>query len=635
MKPLSASRQVDSYSGLASQFLAVVFCGVVFFTVMLSAIGCKPARDPFLELAEAKSKVMQVDDLNRAMDLVFSEQSYNQKEFEEKVSTGLNRWTNKILGDAELTAAGGDASNWQLDSNLTQLVEANRNLDLVARTTRAGFLGSDAFYLRNCAWENRLAKRVCEATPVNALEFYRLAAKLDGIDAAKPRETNVKIVQSLHPELSEPDARSLTDALLLFDWVVRNLHQTDPMQVSAEELPSLKLNDIQSDNPAVNGIRGLGYQHFRWQLLYLARADYVERARLLLGMCRQRGLDAAMLEAKGRPWAVGVLIGGQVFLFDTKLGLPIPGTAPGRVATLTEVREKPELLDSLDLKLEESTREDAKYWVKSADLESVKALILVSPESVSRRMFMLQSRLIGDYQIPISDDPTALLKKFSGLAGVTPAIWDIEFQTHQFRHALRNAIAQSTFDDQVMSKVLWYYTDEAYVDGFAPYRSARDLFVLGRFDSDLNSNKLNAIESFYNLIYSDKRIDNLSLDRGLLGRLGILQDKGQSAAEFQNRLRAVQHQMRLLRLDAGVFLSQSHFDNGNASAAANWLGRMRDRDDTERWMPTIEYVLGRSVEARREYDEAIKLYQRSAAAQSHGNLIRARLLGELTKTSKP
>jgi Flp pilus assembly protein TadD len=120
-----------------------------------------------------------------------------------------------------------------------------------------------------------------------------------------------------------------------------------------------------------------------------------------------------------------------------------------------------------------------------------------------------------------------------------------------------------------------------------------------------------------------------------LARLGILQEKGQSAAEFQSRLRDVQQQMRLVRRDAGVFLSQSHFDNGNASAAANWLARMRDRDDTERWMPTIEYVLGRSVEARREYGEAIKLYQQAAEAQSHGNLIRARLLGDLTKTVNP
>lgn len=609
------------------------FCPLLL--AIFALVGCQPAKDPFLDLAEAKSKVMQVDDLSRAMDLVFSEQSYDQKEFEDKVSTGLNRWSGKILSDAELVAVGGDASTWQLDSNLNALVEANRNLDLVARTKRAGFLGSDAFYLRECAWQNRLAKRICDATPVNALEYYRLAANLQDVDAAKPRETNLKIVRALHPELSEPDARSLTEALLMFDWVSRNLHLVDASNPNAEELAAQKLSDIESDNPAVNGVRGLGYQHFRWQLLYLGRADYVERARLLLGMCRQRGLDAAMLQVKGQPWAVGVLIGGQIYLFDTRLGLPIPGTAPGRIATLTEVREKPELLAGLDLKLEESTREDSKYWVKASDLDSVNALISVSPESVSRRMSILQNRLIGDYQIPIYDNPKAMLKKFSGISGVTPVIWDIEFQTHQFRHALRNAIAQSTFDDQVMSKVLWYYTDEGYVDRFAPYRSARDLFVLGRFDSDLNSNKLNAIESFYNLIYSDKRIDNLSLDRGLLGRLGILQEKGQSASEFQSRLRDVQQQMRLVRRDAGVFLSQSHFDNGNASAAANWLERMRDRDDTERWMPTIEYVLGRAVEARREYDEAIKLYQRSSAAQFHGNLIRARLLGNLTKTGQP
>ncbi|MFM7562852.1 MAG: hypothetical protein ACKO81_07450, partial [Planctomycetota bacterium] len=555
--------------------------------VFLSVVGCKPAKDPFLELAEAKSKVMQVDDLSRSMELVMSEQRiYDQKEFEEKVSVGLNRWSNKILGDGELTAAGGDVSNWKLDPAMQELVDKNKNLDLVARTTRAGFLSSDAFYLRNCAWENRLAKRVCEESPVNSLELYRLAAQLAEVDANKPRESNVKIVQTLHPDLSDADAKKLTDALLLFDWVVRNTQLNDEISISADEVPDQKLNNISTDNLAVNGVRGLGYQHFRWQLLFLARADYVERARLVLALYRQRGLDAAMLEVKGRPWAVGALIGDQVYLFDTKLGLPIPGSKPGQIATLAQARELPGILDGLDLKVEESTRENTKYWVKATDLEQVTALVLTSPEAVSRRMFILQGRLIGDFQIPVSDTPSASLEKFAKLSGVTPKVWDIEFQVHQFRQALRNALAQSSFDDQLMPKVSWYYLDEAYVDGFAPYRMARDLFVLGRFDSDLNSNKLNAIEMFYNLIYSDRTIDNLSLNRDLLAGLGILQEKGQSAAEFQNRLRDVQQQMRLVRRDAGVFLSQSHFDNGNPSAAANWLTRMRDRDDTERWMPT-------------------------------------------------
>jgi hypothetical protein len=604
--------------------------------VSLSIIGCKPAKDPFLELAEAKSKVMQVDDLSRSMELALSERRiFDQKEFEEKVVVGLNRWANKILGDDELTSAGGDVSNWKLDPAMQELVDKHKNLDLVARTTRAGYLSSDAFYLRNCNWENRLAKRVCDQSPLNLLELYRLAAQLEDVDANKPREFSEKIVNTLHPELSDQDASKLTDALLMFDWVVRNTQLNDEIAFSADEVPNQKLNDISTDNIAVNGVRGIGYQHFRWQLLYLARADFVERARLVLALCRQRGVDAAMLEVNGRPWAVGALIGGQIYLFDPKLGLPIPGSKPGRIATLSETRERPEILDSLDLKVEESTRENTKYWVKSKDLDQVTALVMTTPEAVSRRMFILQERLIGDFQFPIYDSPSETLKKYVNLPGVTAKIWDIEFQVHQFRQALRNALAQSSFDDQLMSKVSWYYLDEAYVDGFAPYRRGRDLFVLGRFETELNSNKVNAIELFYELIYSDEVIDNLSLNRELLSRLRILQENGQSAAEFQNRLRDVQQQMRMVRRDAGLFLSQSHFDNGNPSAAANWLTRMRDRDDTGRWMPTIEYVLGRAVESRREYDEAVTLYKRSAAAQFHGDLVRARLLSELAKSGSP
>ena len=76
--------------------------------------GCRPAKDPFLDLADAKSKVMQIDDLNRAMELVFSDHPYNLEEFENKVGGGLNRWAKKL---GELKNSGEIETvpdDWQL-----------------------------------------------------------------------------------------------------------------------------------------------------------------------------------------------------------------------------------------------------------------------------------------------------------------------------------------------------------------------------------------------------------------------------------------------------------------------------------------------------------------------------------------
>ena len=208
--------------------------------------------------------------------------------------------------------------------------------------------------------------------------------------------------------------------------------------------------------------------------------------------------------------------------------------------------------------------------------------------------------------------------------GVEPKPWGIAFQTSQFRHAVRDAIARSSFDDELSERIRWHYTDEAYIDQFTRYRTSRARFFAGIFD--LQEVGYNAIESFQHLMYRDEMIDELGTNRKLQRQLGILKSSDQSAGEYQANLAGVQSQMRLVRRDAGFFLAQSHFDNGSISTAANWLERLRSKEDAERWADGIEYLLGRALEGRRDYLTAIEVYGESEGPQSHGNLIRARLL---------
>ena len=121
----------------------------------------------------------------------------------------------------------------------------------------------------------------------------------------------------------------------------------------------------------------------------------------MLGL-RQLDIDSVMLmptSDDSKPWAVGVAIGGQYYLFDTRLGLPFPGEKIGTVATLYQVRKDPSLLSRLDLTTEESLDDDTQYWVKPDDVKELVGFVYVTPESISKRMLALEQSLIGEKRL--------------------------------------------------------------------------------------------------------------------------------------------------------------------------------------------------------------------------------------------
>jgi hypothetical protein len=74
-----------------------------------------------------------------------------------------------------------------------------------------------------------------------------------------------------------------------------------------------------------------------------------QRAGTVLSIFEAAGLDGCQLAYKpegGAPrfWAVGVLIGNDILLFDPKAGRPITGAGGKSIATLKQVRTNPELL---------------------------------------------------------------------------------------------------------------------------------------------------------------------------------------------------------------------------------------------------------------------------------------------------
>jgi len=592
---------MDAFTKLRS--LTIAWVAVLTFGFVFNA-GCKPASDGTLDLLDTKLSSTKIDDLARTMDFVFSDKRFDQDEFVRIVTLGINRWS---VAETELFKNDG----WTVDELDKPLTEEYSELPLVQRMGEMSFGNTDPYFFQQSAWLSNIAQRISEETNLNAFELQRLSA--GDIDASdESADLLAKIVEKLNDELATDDAVKLAEGLRAFDWVVRNIQLENDPEPSDDELAP-----------------GLGYKRYPWQVLIYSRGDYVERAKLFMLLAEQLGIDSVMLSVgegeNARPWCPALLIGGRLYLFDTKLGLPIPSDVPGKIATLSEVKANPELLEQLDLTTEESLADDTDYWVKSDDLKSVQALAYSSPEHCSRRMFQLEKNLIGDYRLSLSSDPSETIAKLPKIEGLSGGVWDIGFKTHLFRKNLRKAIADAAAgSDVIADKIGWHFREEAYIDGFSVYRTGRARYFNGRFVSD--GRRRTAIESFYALMYTDKQISDLGTDTLLQRQLGIRNESGNMNA-FQRQLRSIQEQMRLVRRDAGFFLAQCHFDNGNIGTAANWLERWLNRPDAERWQPGIEYLLGRSLESRGEYDRAVEYYGRSEdSPQNHGNLIRSRLL---------
>jgi hypothetical protein len=600
---------------------ALTFCGLI------GLVGCQPAFDPLIDIVDAKSSTVKVDDYTRAISLVRSSKGYANDEFENSVSQNLNRWATKLKSDPK-----GVGVEWKLDESVAPIVAEFEQYPIVKNIDELTFAGVDSHYLRQSDWCEAIVKRVTTVKHPLMFELFRMSAGDQVATAESATELN-ELVKALNPDVSTDQLKKLVDSIKLFDWVVRNTQLEAEYTPTEEEINNGRLSETPTGKPWSNGIRGTGYNSTPFQLLTYGRGDYVERAKLFIKLLEHNDTTAVMLTVGEMPWTVGVEIGGQLYLFDTKLGLPIPKDKFGSVATLADVRKNPEILNRLDLTLDESIESDNKYWVKSDKLGDIAGLIYVAPESVSYRMRVLEQTMVGD-KLLLTTDLTKTRATLAKIENLPTKIWDIEFKNLAYRWTLRDALIRSKTDDSLPAKLFWYYDNEAYVDMFESYRTSRNMFAHGLFEADLTADEYNVIENFYLLMYDDKKIDELATNTPLLLRLGILQTKNQNAKQFQERIQSVQSQMRLVRRDAGLFLAQSHFDNGNIGTAGNWLERISVKEDALRWSNAIRYLMGRSFESRREYDRAIAELKKSNGPDRHGNLLRMRYLKTLAAVTE-
>ena len=613
------------------------------------SLGC--TRDEtFVDYVPTDIAKSKVDDLARSIDFVKSEVRFEQAEFISGVTNGLNRWASyskdKLID-----------SSWAADATVQPLVEQYAELPVSQRLGELNFLNTDSYYLQQSYWISLVSDRMAASQRYQPFELYRLAA--DNMDASKSDKPVDEIFKQLNGIDNADDAQHLAESAKVFDWICRNINLESDAPIDESEIEDLALDPDKEG--AAAGVPGLGYQRYPWQTMLYGRGDYVERAKLMMLMLRHLQIDSVMLAAgeTAKPWAVAVNIGGDYFLFDTKLGLPIPGEKLGSIATLAMVQKNPKLLTSLDLTTDESLVDNTKYWIRPDDLNSLTALLYASPDAASKRMKALQGDLdvelrkltsLASNKSDTSENESSLQsnnnrmliscgldqtkERLTKVDGVTFEPWDIAFKTHQYRGVIRTAIERGSSEDE--AKLGWFYRTEAYVNGFRPYRTARGRFFKAKFQVVEDKRSLNALQGWKNQMFSDDDIGNLSTDADMQRIHGIRQENQNSQA-FANTLASVQSQMRLIRIDAKLFMAQSLFDNANEGGIRGWLEDLKANssddpvDDNGRWNDAVNYLLSRSFESQKLYDEAIEIYQQEGLNQSHGNILRSRLLKQLIK----
>ena len=373
----------------------------------------------------------------------------------------------------------------------------------------------------------------------------------------------------------------LARATALFDWVIRNIQ----LDADGADLP-----------------------YRPWESLVFGHGTAEQRAWVFALMARQLGLDVVVLEvpeevednAKTEFWLPALLSNGKLYLFDTRLGLPVPGKDSQGVATLAELKADPALLRQLDL-------EDSKYPVAAEQLDHVTAHVVADPFDLSRRAAAIQSKLSGDDRLAVTVSPTAIAEKLKTMPEITGvALWDFPFAVIRDQLRAPNTASQPTRREMAIEfqKFAWRPT----------LWKARVLQFQGHEKGDIDSLSADLDE-----VVNDHR-DAIGLytssqvrppDR-VLNSLGS-EPKKQIYAAAKDA--------------ASYWVGLLLFDEGNFGSAEDWLSdpRLVGRKDGQ-WSAGTRYNLGRTLEAQGELAKAIEVYEADTSPQRDGNRLRARQL---------
>lgn len=595
----------------------------------------------------------QSEHLARAIHLVKKDDVAEWDVFERSVTDSLNTAWNSAKSTDRSDSMAQAHSTWSRTPLLDTIPTVYQDSIWWRSIDSESFLYTDAFYLQEQYWLSQIVARVQAEKTETRFAYLTHAGRSQPLSL----EQAVQVGSAALPSES---AGRLALALKLFDWTVRNVSGDPfPEVPTAEAAMDLAVRPIDAERPwSMSGVRGAGYRNYLWQTLNYGRGDAWEQGHLFLQLARHAGLDACVLSLRDlapskslprvahpdlMPWAIGVLIDSEIYLFDPRLGLPLHHPETLSVLTLQQAIDNPAFLQWQGLTPEESSEPDSAYPVRALAAKNIVALLDYPLECFSLRTQFLQRNLTGAERIEVYDSPDEVAQKFEANPLINEVqLWALSLETQIFRAAIREAKLRATRDRFVMNKLQWQQREESYFDEFPLLRRSRVLYLLGRFQPDSADLVADCFKELQRMHYSDDDWKNIADDPDLQKSLGLYRTSGQSATEFRQALDNQKTAMFIVRGDAKMYMAIAHSEIQNHGTAINLLRHVEKFDLERKWKRQTEYLTGRSQEALKNYEQAIATYlgisrqfRESRSPREFGNVLRARILRQQSAKNEP
>lgn len=626
--PLGSWNSVISRFGFWS--LGVALSGLLLLS------GCGETVSKSSPAAGDGARRSQVDHLRMLTDYLQSDRRLDPTQFNRQVATLLDQWGRETT----------QAVTWSLDPLVGGLPENLRAAAGLNELDAMAFSPRDSQYLQQQAWAQSLVPWLSDRQ--RPADFrYLLFDQLTGLDAAAMTELRAArrplgwLLQRLYPQLNEEEAASLASAWVAFDWTVRNV-QLEPLRdpPTDEEVTLFALAEGDRSVPATMGVPGPGYTRDVDQVIRYGRGDAWQRGRVFLSLVDALGLDGAWLAAASdaqpgraaeRVWAIAVRIGEDAFLFEPRLGLPLPALQGDGIATWSQLRADPKLLRKLDVadyELSGRERRPLPYPVSEADLAQTIVLLDIAPAAVSKRMKLLEGSLTGAGRVRLARDPSAEAERWKTLAGITDVrLWDVPMLTPVYRRVYDTQVRFQ--NERIMAQ--HYFEEQCYE--FATLQTGRHLAVLGRFEPPERFGRPGAKEVFQELRYTDEFITSLDTNEQRRQAFGLDVDGRMDLDTRKRYTQVLKDQLRMVRAVSALWMALAHFEMGDPGSAKQWLEQVAEYDTREVWTLSTRYNLARANESLLRYDEAIRGLRGGESPQEAGDALRARLLQQILDRS--
>lgn len=561
----------------------------LLLSLLLPTLGCS-SRSSSRKRYEAlqQRERSKVDDFESAFNFLTEMHVFEPEQAATQASYHLNKWLDKA-----------PPKDWERDPLLDRIPRDFAELVDEEALARNSFTFGDIYYI----------------------EFANLLADLADWAAEQDDPRMMDWFEENPDQLSEGELEQLILTHRLFDWVIRNV-QLDPTPKPPESSEAGAGSSGDADKrPSERLVVGPGYTYLPNQTLLFGHGDKWLRARVFIALARQRGIPVVVLASDPtlgaqRPWLTGALIGKQIYLFDTELGLPIPNADGRGVATLDDARQDPQVLAQLKAG-------DDGYPFTAKDLERVTALIDASPEAVSKRMHQLEKSLTGGRRMILTADPSQLAQALRQSSGVTNVgLWVVPFDAVFFQQELDRRIVEQD------PSVVIFMTERFMLSSGSPIVRGRRLHLRGEFQAE-DETEMSAKKAYMSFRVDEKTLRKLATDEKTQREAGLKRTVADTDAQWANKLYIRELELRKGKMNASFWIGLVHYASGDYEAAREWFQRRTiDAPQKSDWVPGASYNLARAYEALGDYEEARKILLLDDSPQSLGNRIRARLLRE-------